>query len=108
MKPLNERQRFALLWLDKRTKAGVPLYSGSGAMAHFLGSAMAAADLLDPGRGHKRNYASQGAANVLVALKRRGLATNSTPGGEAFQSVEWGITEAGHELATQLRDREQG
>lgn len=94
---LNERQRFALTWLNARTEPGVPLYGGRGAMAHELGGAMERAGLVS-GR-NKRNGASQGAANALVALRRRGLAKNSTPGGEAFQAVEWGITEAGRRAA---------
>ena len=98
MADLNERQHFALAWLAERTEVGTPLYGGRGAMAHSLGDAMVKAGLLE--RGHKRHGASQGAANTLAALRRRRLVTNSTPGGEAFQSVEWGITEAGAALVT--------
>jgi len=101
---LNERQRFALGWLNKETEPGQRLYGGAGARAHMLGSAMVEAGLLT--NRNKRSGASQGAANALVALRRRGLADNSTPGGEAFQSVEWGITEAGRELDAELRRNE--
>jgi hypothetical protein len=101
---LSIRAYFALLWLDDETEPGQPLYRGRGAFAHILGTRMQRAGLAEPGYSGKRHGASQGAANTLVGLKRRGLATNSTPGGEAFQSVEWGITEAGHELAVKIRE----
>jgi hypothetical protein len=97
---LNERQIFALAWLDRETTPGRPLYSGGGARAWKLGDEMQKAGLID-GR-NKRHGAAQGAANVLSALRRRGLAENSTPGGEAFQAVEWGITVKGHKLADEL------
>lgn len=98
---LNERQRFALLWLDLETSPEDPLYGGRGAYAHRLGDKMQTAGLLDG--TNKRHGASQGAANVLVALRRLGLARNSTPGGEAFQAVEWGITAEGARVARKLR-----
>jgi hypothetical protein len=97
---LNERQRFALLWLSNLTEPGEDLFGGRGQFAWRLGESLKAAGLLDD-RG-KRHGASQGAGNILSALRRRGLVANSTPGGEAFQAVEWGITKEGRELARKL------
>lgn len=48
-----------------------------------------------------RDPDSNGAANTLAALKRRGLARND--GGGCFLSNRWEATEAGHELAGELR-----
>lgn len=102
MADLNERQLFALRWLDERTEPGVELFGGRGAAAHRLGDAMVKAGLLVS--LNKRHGASQGAANALVALRRRRLAVNSTPGGEAFQAVEWGITEQGRQRVRDLKE----
>jgi hypothetical protein len=92
---LGERGEFALRLLAEKTTPETPLYRSTGVFAFALASAMEEAGIIERGYSGKRHGNSQGAANTLVALKRRGLARNSTPGGEAFQSVEWGITEKG-------------
>lgn len=96
---LGERGEFALRWLAQYAPAPIDsLWHNSrsdGGYAHGLGAAMQEAGLIDDRRTGKRHGYSQGAANTLVALKRRGLARNSTTGGEAFQAVRWGNTEKG-------------
>ncbi len=95
---LGERGEFALRWLaDNAPLPNESLghsYRSERGYAHALGSAMVKAGVAFDGVG-RRHGASQGAANTLAALKRRGFARNSTPGGEAFQSVRWGITADG-------------
>lgn len=109
---LGERGEFALRRLAEETTPETELYRSQGLFAHVLGTDMQREGLALSGYdGRRRNGASQGAANTLVALKRRGLARNSTPGGEAFQSVEWGITEKGvhhlREIDAFLSERER-
>lgn len=100
---LNERQQFALRWLARETDCAVPFeQSANGytvpkrtALALKLSPALHEADLMEVGK--TRDYWNvSGAANTLVALKRRGLAANDSGG--VFVQCKWWITPAGAQL----------
>ena len=98
MADLNAAQRYALRWLAERTTPETRLRHDEAASAWALGDAMKKAGLFE-GRGHNtyRNGTAIAASRSLSALRRRGLAENSTPGGGAFQATCWRITAAGVE-----------
>lgn len=101
-RPLTERGRFALLWLDAESEVGA---AREWDRRDQTAEAWKLADELRgrfESRGRGFDGYVQGASNVLVGLKRRGFAEND--GGGAWLSVRWSITEAGHAEAERLRE----
>ena len=96
---LNERQEFALEWISHEPRLELG-YRG-GTFAFRLGSAMRREGFFE-GRQLDGNREAMSAARTLSSLRVRGLVENSTPGGEAFQQVKWGITAEGSKALTDL------
>lgn len=95
--PLSERAQVALAWLDENTDPrpdGGPSYAvpKRKVYAFALADVFRKRGLWKPGPYGYRGEVN-GAANTLVALRRRGLADND--GGGVFIQARWFITEAG-------------